>query len=45
MKTPETANHPSLTINDSPIYNLNGLRVNVPGKGIFIKSGKKVMMK
>lgn len=27
------------------IYNLNGVRVDRPAKGIYIKNGKKVMMK
>ena len=39
----ETITHSSF--DNSPIYNLNGQRVNAPGKGIFIKNGKKVMMK
>ena len=30
---------------DAPVYNLNGQRVNIPGKGIYIKNGRKVIMK
>ena len=30
---------------DAPVYNLNGQRVNTPGKGIYIKNGRKVIMK
>ncbi len=30
---------------DAPVYNLNGQRVNTPGKGIYIKNGRKVLMK
>ena len=30
---------------DAPIYNLSGQRVVSPGKGIFIKKGKKVIVK
>ena len=26
-------------------YNLQGQRVNTPAKGVFVKNGKKVMMK
>ena len=31
--------------NEAPVYNLNGQRVNTPTKGIYIKDGKKVLMK
>ena len=30
---------------DAPVYNLNGQRVNTPAKGIYIKNGRKVIMK
>jgi hypothetical protein len=30
---------------DAPVYNLNGQRVNIPGKGIYIMNGRKVIMK
>ena len=30
---------------DAPVYNLNGQRVNKAGKGIYIKNGKKVLVK
>lgn len=30
---------------DAPVYNLNGQRVNIPGKGIYIKNGRKVLVK
>ena len=30
---------------DAPVYNLNGQRVNTPRKGIYIKNGKKVLVK
>jgi Leucine-rich repeat (LRR) protein len=30
---------------DAPVYNLNGQRVNTPGKGIYIKNGRKVLVK
>ena len=30
---------------DAPVYNLNGQRVNTLGKGIYIKNGRKVLMK
>ena len=30
---------------DAPVYNLNGQRVNIPGKGIYIKNRRKVLMK
>ena len=32
-------------LDDSPVYNLNGQRVNEPTKGVFIKNGKKVLVK
>ena len=32
--------------NDSaPYYNLNGMRVNNPAKGVYIHNGKKVIIK
>ena len=30
---------------NAPVYNLNGQRVNTPRKGIYIKKGKKVLVK
>ena len=30
---------------DAPVYNLNGQRVNTPAKGVYIKNGRKVIMK
>ena len=36
---------PELMPNDGEYYNLNGLRVETPAKGIFIKDGKKVVVK
>ena len=30
---------------DAPVYNLNGQRVNTLGKGIYIKNGRKVLVK
>ena len=30
---------------DAPVYNLNGQRVNAPVNGIYIKSGRKVLVK
>jgi len=32
-------------VNDGEYYNLNGLRVDTPSKGIYIKNGKKVVVK
>ena len=32
-------------INDNVIYNLNGQRVSAPQKGLFIRNGKKVILK
>jgi len=34
-----------LTIGNSPVYNLNGQRVENPGKGIYIQNGRKVLVK
>jgi rhamnogalacturonan endolyase len=31
--------------NNSPVYNLNGVRVNTVQKGIYIKNGKKFVVK
>ncbi len=31
--------------NDSPIYNIQGMKVNQPGKGVYIKDNKKVIVK
>ncbi len=36
---------PELMPNDGEYYNLNGLRVETPAKGIYIKNGKKVVVK
>ncbi len=36
---------PELMPNDGEYYNLNGLRVETPAKGIYIKDGKKVVVK
>ena len=36
---------PELMPNDGEYYNLNGLRVDTPSKGIYIKNGKKVVVK
>ncbi len=36
---------PELMTNDGEYYNLNGLRVETPSKGIYIKDGKKVVVK
>ena len=36
---------PELMPNDGEYYNLNGLRVETPSKGIYIKNGKKVVVK
>ena len=30
---------------DAPVYNLNGQRVNAPVNGIYIKNGRKVLVK
>ena len=30
---------------NSPVYNLNGQRVNAPAKGVYIKNGRKVLVK
>ena len=30
---------------DAPVYNLNGQRVNTPSKGVYIKNGRKVIVK
>ena len=30
---------------DAPVYNLNGQRVNVPVNGVYIKNGRKVLVK
>lgn len=30
---------------DAPVYNLNGQRVNSPVKGVYIKNGKKILMR
>ena len=30
---------------DAPVYNLNGQRVNTPGTGVYIKNGRKVLVK
>ena len=30
---------------DGEFYNLNGLRVETPAKGVYIKDGKKVVVK
>ena len=32
-------------LNDGEYYNLNGVRVETPSKGIYIKDGKKVVVK
>ena len=31
--------------NDAPVYNLSGQRVNNPQKGVYIKKGKKIVIK
>ncbi len=31
--------------NDSKLYNLNGQRVDMPEKGVYIMNGKKVVIK
>lgn len=33
------------SLNDGHIYNLNGQRVSSPKKGLYIRDGKKVLMK
>ncbi len=30
---------------DAPVYNLNGQRVNTPQRGVYIRNGKKVLVK
>ena len=30
---------------DTPVYNLNGQRVNIPVNGVYIKNGRKVLVK
>ena len=30
---------------DAPVYNQNGQRVNSPVKGVYIKKGKKILMR
>jgi hypothetical protein len=30
---------------NSRVYNLNGQRVNVPTKGVYVKNGKKMVIK
>ena len=40
-----TQNDREKTINDEFIYNLNGQRVNMPSKGLYIVNGKKVIIK
>ncbi len=34
-----------LTIGNTPVYNLNGQRVENPGRGIYIQNGHKVLVK
>jgi len=34
-----------LEMDNSPVYNLNGQRVSEPGKGIYIRNGRKVLIK
>jgi hypothetical protein len=34
-----------LEMEHSPVYNLNGQRVSEPGKGIYIRNGRKVLIK
>ena len=36
---------PEFMPNDGEYYNLNGLRVETPAKGVYIKDGKKVVVK
>ena len=35
----------SRQINDDKVYNLSGQRIDVPTKGIYVKNGKKVLIK
>ena len=41
----EAIDNGQLTIDNSPVYNISGQRVSNPGKGVFIKYGKKVLVK
>ncbi|MBO4827486.1 MAG: hypothetical protein J5506_09700, partial [Prevotella sp.] len=41
----EAIDNGQLAIDNSPMYNLNGQRVNEPTKGVFIRNGKKVLVK
>jgi len=34
-----------LEIENAPAYNLNGQRVSEPAKGIYIRNGRKVLVK
>jgi hypothetical protein len=41
----ETIDNSQLTIDNAPVYNLQGQRVNKAQKGVFIQNGKKVVVK
>ena len=40
-----TLNDKGEMINDNAVYDLQGRRVANPGKGVFVKDGKKVIIK
>ncbi|MBR5633720.1 MAG: hypothetical protein IKW78_00855 [Prevotella sp.] len=41
----ETIDNGQLTIDNSPVYNLQGQRVNKAQKGVYIQNGKKVVVR
>lgn len=41
----ETVENGDSAKDDAPVYNLNGQRVNTPTKGVYIKNGRKVLVK
>ncbi|MBR5919133.1 MAG: hypothetical protein IKZ83_04460, partial [Prevotella sp.] len=41
----EAIDNGQLTIDYSPVYNLQGQRVNKAQKGVYIQNGKKVVLK
>ena len=41
----ESIDNSQLTIDNAPVYNLQGQRVNKAQKGVFIQNGKKVVVK
>jgi hypothetical protein len=45
MRRPEGVDAEDDSSADAPVYKLNGQRVNNVGKGIYIKNGRKVLVK